>query len=177
MSNKCRLSENNDLSSFLARLKNRLNYDPESGIFTYKEKFYNMKKGQEAGFKRKDDDCVYIKFEQASYFAHHLAWLYMTGGFEKNILITHEDKNKSNNKFENLKKTNSVLCRSSLNPNKNNTSGFKGVLKSKKGEKWRAVFQSKKEKKFHHLGYFKTKEEAAKAYENFSIEYYSKFNV
>ena len=57
--------------------------------------------------------------------------------------------------------------------NKNNTSGFKGVCWRKDDKTWHARIQHNK--KLIHIGYFKDKEEAAKAYDRKAIELFGEF--
>ena len=56
---------------------------------------------------------------------------------------------------------------------KNNTSGFKGVSWHKRGKTWDAKIAHNK--KLMHIGSFKDKEVAAKAYDRKAIELHGKF--
>lgn len=74
--------------------------------------------------------------------------------------IDHKDRNKLNNCKSNLRVCkHEVNCWNTIKP-KNNTSGYIGV--SQHGRKWLATIGIKS--KQVHLGLFKTKEKAAKAY-------------
>src|SRR5690242_17796567 len=55
--------------------------------------------------------------------------------------------------------------------NSNNSSGYKGVDRNK--GKWRAYIQV--DKKWIHLGYFSTAEQAAHAYDNAAKKYFGEF--
>lgn len=55
----------------------------------------------------------------------------------------------------------------------NNTSGFKGVCWYKKDKKWVAQIQINSQHK--HLGYYKSKIDAATAYNRAAIKYFGKF--
>lgn len=145
-------------------LKSILDYDANSGEFIWKIQRGNSAIGKVAGCIDKHG-YVIIRYDNKGYKAHRLAWLYMTGNFPvKNI--DHIDRNKSNNKFSNLRE----VSRSENNMNrplaKNNVSGHKGVFKYR--NKWRAVCRY--ESNQYYLGDFNTKEEAANSYSNFTTE-------
>ena len=86
--------------------------------------------------------------------------------------VDHINRNKLDNRFANLR-----ICSPSQNnwncgvKRKNNTSGFKGVSKYKK--KWVATIQANRE--HIHIGYFKNKVKAAKAYNQAALKYHGEF--
>jgi hypothetical protein len=83
-------------------LKSILCYDPETGIFTWIEHRQGTKGiGSEAGTLR-DNGYWVIGIDGKSYGAHRLAWFYETGKWPLED-VDHEDHNKINNKFSNLR--------------------------------------------------------------------------
>jgi hypothetical protein len=105
------------------------------------------------------------------YRAHHLAWLYMTGEWCREL--DHRDCNRSNNAFSNLRAASrSQNGANSLRPRRN-TSGFKGVFWHEEAQKWRAMIR--KDYKLKHLGMFGTKEDAAAAYARAAQTYFGAF--
>ena len=79
----------------------------------------------------------------------------------------HKETGKQDYGLDN-RRSNLRICTVSQNlanrgPQKNNTSGYKGVEWYKSRSNWRAKIKSAG--KFVHIGYFKTAEEAAKAYD------------
>jgi len=87
--------------------------------------------------------------------------------------IDHIDRNKLNNKRNNLRPA--TKSQNGMNRIKqtNNTSGFKGVFWNKYHKKWQA--QITRDKKQIYLGYFNNKIEAGIAYNNAAIKYFGQF--
>lgn len=98
--------------------------------------------------------------DNCSYLNHRLVWLYVYGYFPENDL-DHINRNKSDNRIENLREV-SVSCNLRNRGNqKNNTSGVKGVSWHKMGNSWKATISINS--KCVYLGLFKTFEEAVQA--------------
>lgn len=136
-----------------------LSYDPEAGAFRWLilTKRSQNKIGDVAGC---DNGNGYrrIIIKQHKYFAHRLAWFYMTGEWAKEV--DHIDLNPSNNRWNNLRK--SVHSRNQANCRKrsHNQSGFKGV--SPYRGRWRAAITVNG--KHGHLGMFDDPAIAHEAY-------------
>ena len=146
------------------RLHEVLNYDPETGIFTWKErpldsfktigagKTWNKRfDGQIAGTK---DKYGYIQINIGGKFhlAHRLAWLYYYGSFPEHE-IDHDDQIKYHNWISNLVDASHTCNMRNRGLHKNNTSGVKGVSLHKLTNKWCArVMVNYKQK---NLGYYR----------------------
>lgn len=78
-------------------LKDLLHYDPNTGLFKWKNHKYKKFNGNKAGYV---DKSFRIKINQKVYYAHVLAYYYMTGVWNS---INHKDDDKLNNKFDNLR--------------------------------------------------------------------------
>lgn len=76
--------------------------------------------------------------------------------------VDHVDMNPLNNTVENLRMASSSENAANKKTSKRNKSGFKGVCWRKEKKLW--VAQITIGRKNHHLGYFESKENAAKAY-------------
>lgn len=118
------------------KLKEVLDYNQDTGVFTWKYSRRGAKKGAIAGGLC--NGYVIITIFKKFYYAHRLAWLYMEGYFPKNIEIDHIDRIKNDNKWDNLRLA-SRQCnlRNTGNP-ATNTSGVKGVGWHKHTMKWGA---------------------------------------
>jgi hypothetical protein len=122
-------------------LKEILNYNSESGIFTWKNivKPARKKVGDVAGGL-----ClgyVVIGINGKIYRAHRLAWLYIYGKWP-NDQIDHVNGIKNDNRLCNLRECNQSKNNYNRKMQKNNTSGIKGVCKHK--DKWMVQFKINK---------------------------------
>ena len=133
-----------------AQLQSILNYNSDTGIFTWKiSKSGNKGINSLAGCLHKKSKYYYICINYKHYKLHRLAWLYVYGEWPN--IIDHIDGNPSNNKISNLRNCNRQenMCNQKLR--KDNTTGVKGIRFAKHG-KWRVLITSKKIK--NHIGYF-----------------------
>jgi hypothetical protein len=87
--------------------------------------------------------------------------------------IDHIDGNRLNNQRSNLRFATSSQNKVNRGPRKDNTSGYKGVSWHKQRKKWSARIMA--EGKYHSLGLFSQKEEAAKAYNKAAIDFYKSY--
>lgn len=140
------------------RLKSLLHYDPETGVFTWAvaRKNGQLRAGTVAG-SIKENGYVRLEVDQRTYFAHRLAWFYMTGS-EPETFIDHIDNCRSNNAFSNLRLASKSENRWNETLRSTNTSGYKGVTWSKKSQKWQASIRVKG--KSLHVGLFERAEDA-----------------
>lgn len=80
----------------------------------------------------------------------------------KGKIIDHINRNPLDNRVDNLRKVSRTENAFNTNTRKTNTSGFRGVTWSKEKQKWKS--QMRIRQRMTHLGYFETKEEAARVY-------------
>ena len=120
-------------------LKNKLHYDPVSGIFTW------IQSKKQAGHKCKIRGYIHIRINTHLYRAHRLAWLYMLGVFPKKG-IDHKNQNTSDNSWDNLHLLSQENNLKNSFKNKRNTSGITGVFWDKNFQKWRAAINTDKKK-------------------------------
>lgn len=144
------------------QLKEILNYDPETGLFTW------LTDSSKGGFKAgRITNCVdaygygQINIKGHVYKSHRLAWLYMTGEFPDGQ-IDHINHQRNDNIWVNLRVVNNAINHRNRPMQHNNTSGFVGVSFDKKVNKFLAYIHISKGKR-KNLGYFKEFEDAKAA--------------
>lgn len=144
------------------RLKDFLNYDSETGIFTWKER------QRKAGAIRSNGIAgsishgyVQIKFNRQFYRAHKIAWFFIYGEVPKNHL-DHINGIRSDNRISNLREVSRAENSQNYGKPKTNTSGYMGVCWSKQLNKWMASISIGNKSKY--LGYFDDPEQAHLAY-------------
>lgn len=143
-----------------ARLRHLFRYNPETGIFTRNVSVSAELKGSLAG-TRSAKGYLDIAIDRKSYRVHRLAWLYMTG-FWPTAQVDHINRDRSDNRWANLREASNAENAQNRSKNSNNSSGHTGVVWDKGSGKWRA--QIKKDWKLRYLGVFDSVEEAAEAY-------------
>lgn len=140
-----------------ARLKEVLRYDPDSGVFT-RLAGSSQFAGLPAGGRR--SGYVVIVIDGARYYAHRLAFLYVTGHFPTSD-VDHRDGNRLNNAWANLRSATRSENNQNLPVRNDNTSGHVGVSLCKQTGRWAAYINTKGKRFF--LGRFDTQEEASAA--------------
>lgn len=143
------------------RLTELLDYDQETGDFTWKVGRTRLAKpGTKAG-RPLSGDYWRICVDGVDYSAHRLAWLYVTGAWPTGE-VDHINKFKSDNRFCNLRDVSRGGNQQNKGIQKNNKSGIVGVHWSKKDKRWRAAIR--KDGVTSHLCNFKEIADAAAAY-------------
>ena len=145
------------------RLRDLLDYDPETGIFAWKDSPRPGWKGKKAGTLTRDG-YIQIKVDGKTYQAHRLAMFYITGEWPKDQ-IDHKDGDRAQNRRSNIRQADhSLNNENQRNAQKNNSCGMLGVSPAKRPIKkpWRATI--KVHGRVKHLGYFPTPNEAHEAY-------------
>lgn len=143
------------------RLKEVLHYDPETGIFTAKVTRGNRLAGRAVGCDN-GDGYLQIRIDNRLYFAHRLAFLWMTGVQPKHQ-IDHINGVRSDNRWPNLRDL--PVAENAHNiggPRRDNTSGFVGTWYDKRENRWASAIQVHRKRRY--LGYFDTPELAHAAY-------------
>lgn len=117
------------------RLKNQLTYDPDTGIFKWKESGKGRRSNLIAGCVRKKGTNVWrkIRFEGEDYTSGQLAWLLMTGVFP-GFIIDHIDGDPLNDRWSNLRRGDKCVAQRNLRKNSRNKTGVSGVRYRKRNK-------------------------------------------
>lgn len=127
--------------------------------------------GKKAGVVAKNG-YIYIGILGNKALAHRLIWLYHYG--EWPVEIDHIDRNRTNNRIENLRIVDRQQNNFNCGVSKNNKSGVNGVSWHSQSKKWRAYIML--DYKQIALGLFDTIEEAAKARHEAELKYHTLVN-
>lgn len=135
-------------------LRQFLDYDPETGIFTRKKTLSNNTPKTVGG---PDGDYWKISVCGRRVRAHRLAWLWMTGEWPKGV-IDHRDGDGRNNCWSNLRDVSQRENMLNQKRRSTNKSGVMGVTWSKTEARW--IAQIMAEGRNLRLGSFKSKADA-----------------
>ena len=153
-------------------LSRHLKYDPITGVATWLVSLGAAKAGAPAGSY--SNGYITIQYNTRTYKAHRLFWFLQTGHDPGALEVDHIDRNKSNNKFCNLR----LADKSQQGGNKtepiNNTSGQKGVYWHKHKQRYHAEIFFKNKKLS--LGYYKIFEQAVAARQAKELELFGEFS-
>ncbi len=175
-----------------AELRNLLEYSPDTGKLFWKRRPVEMFKGGSTGGA--ESACARWNSRWAGkeaftanhgngphgtgyrsgrifygrHLAHRVIWAMETGAWPKHD-IDHEDHDRANNRFNNLREaTRSENCKNQT-MRSTNTSGFMGVYWDKHNRNWAASICSNGKR--HHLGTFTDKKDAIDARVGAEIKY------
>lgn len=151
-------------------LKKQINYNPDTGKFTWAWPRPGASLGMEAGTVT-GNGYLHVKVNRVPYLGHRLAWYLHYGKWPEQI--DHINGDKLDNRIVNLREATQAQNCYNKALSSNNKSGVKGVYLNKKLNKWHA--QIKKGSLKLHLGYFSELEDAKKAYETKATELFGEF--
>lgn len=146
-------------------------FDYKDGNLIWKiDRTNGVKANDIAGSKQKSG-YVRISINNHPYSAHRLIFLWHHGHLPK--AIDHIDRNRSNNRIENLREATATQNQGNRSLNKTNTSGYRGVGWHKKYCKW--VARISINGKLKNLGQFSDIEDAKKAYCKAAMAHFGTF--
>jgi hypothetical protein len=153
------------------RLREVFRYYPETGRWEWLVNIgTRARKGNEPGWI--DDGRRRIRVDGHSYLSSRLAVLWMTGMWPVNE-IDHEDTNKLNDRWMNLREATRLQNAKNYRKPANNTSGLKGASWVTRDKKWRS--QISVDGKKIHLGDFDCPAAAHLAYALASAKLHGEF--
>jgi hypothetical protein len=143
-----------------SRLKELLDYNPDTGVFVWREsRRGTVLKGSVAGH-RHSNGYTEIKVDGVIYMAHRLVWLFVHGYIPPRE-VDHINRVRDDNKISNLRLAHSFENSQNRNRQKNSTSKVAGVCWCKDNKMWRARISVNNKRV--HLGRFPSLEEAKAA--------------
>lgn len=160
-------------------LKRILDYNPDTGIFTYKVKTANcITIGQKAGYVKdsKHGKYVWIRIKPYQYAAHRLAYYYITKIDPQDREIDHINGNGLDNRYCNLRLAEHIQNGKNRTKQFNNTSGHTGVYKTYNVEGkvlWRVIITYNNKR--INLGKYKSFIYACLIYRRAAKQYFGEF--
>lgn len=158
----------------VTELRRLLRYDPETGAWTWLVTNSNR---APAGTVTFGSPCprgdLQIRIHGRIYKSHRLAWLYMTGEWPERQ-IDHEDLDRSNNRWLNLRPANNSQNNANRRVRAESSTGVKGVIRiNSKAHPYEARIRENGTVRV--IGYFATLGEASAAYKAAAEAYFGKF--
>lgn len=151
-----------------ARVRELLDYDPQTGAFTRKVRTaqrhqtgsradFLITTGIKVGYRR-------VSIDSQRFLAHRVAWLYVHGDWPAHQ-IDHLNCDRGDNRIANLRDVpHAVNMQNRRTPRTDNVNDCLGVVFMRSNGKWRARIQLAG--KGRHIGVYETKEAAHAAYVN-----------
>ena len=151
-------------------LQTLLDYNPETGIFSWAVSRPGCRAGDRAGSRGAWGYRVIGGNEQ--YREHRLVWFYMTGAWPDRD-VDHVNRNRSDNRWENLRLCSASQNAANVGQKARNTSGLKGVSWDKDRGLWLAQIRIAGKKK--NLGRFTDQSEAKAVYDAAAKQQWGEF--
>lgn len=161
-------------------LRSRLDYDPATGVFTWRPRDveipqhagWNMKwAGRRAGVVR-GGKYRSICLDNSRYYEHHLAWLYVTGQWPEGEL-DHRNRRGTENAFANLRPADRSQNCANTRVSSRNSSGAKGVSPCARDGRWQVQIKVRGVR--HFLGRFDTVAEGKAAYDAAAKKFFGEY--
>jgi hypothetical protein len=143
------------------RLKHLLLYDPDTGVFTWRNPTSKKYVLGDPVFSISRGGYLRVGLDKRRYLLHRLAWLYVHGVFPV-VEIDHINQARTDNRLENLRLATRMQNAQNVLMRSNNKSGVKGVSWDVDRQRWRA--QINIDGKRRYLGLFDSVEGAGAAY-------------
>jgi hypothetical protein len=159
-------------------LRSRLHYEPATGAFTWlfdphaTRKEWNYRWAGHLAGTDNGNGYIKISIDGTRYYAHRLAWFWMTGRWPA-LHIDHKNGIGTDNSWANLREATRSQNLSNRGPQQNNQTGLKGVVYHRFSGLWHAVIQVNK--RVISLGYYVTPEQAHEAYKVGADRYHQGF--
>lgn len=150
------------------RLKERLRYSRATGLFVWRD---GPRAGLPAGCPGAKG-YIQVRLAGRLYYAHRLAWLYVTGEWPADEL-DHRDLDRANNRWRNLRPATHLQNAQNGPMRKRNVARVKGVWWNPRKRKWEASIMANRKR--HWLGLFDSRKEAHSAYRTAAVRHFGEF--
>lgn len=138
-------------------------YDPCSGLLTWRFNRGTRKCAGSVAGSRHRDGYQHVKVGPRTFMVHRIAWImHHRARIPDGAQIDHKNNLKSDNRIENLRLATDQQNKQNRPTRRTSRSGLKGATLHRASGLWAATIKANKTR--HHLGYFKTPEEAHEAY-------------
>lgn len=155
----------------IARVNELLSYDRTTGDFRWKVGRQGTGGiGSVAGTTGENGYRI-IFLNGVHRYVHRLVWLLETGEWPE--YLDHKDRNKLNNRFENLRPASANENGYNRKVSCNSSSGFKGVTWVAREQRWQAAIRVNGRRIY--LKRHKTADEAAAAYNEAALRFHGQF--
>lgn len=155
-----------------ARLLELISYDPLTGAWGRRVSLSRRTKvGAFEPYIDKSHGYAYFGVDGKTYYAHHLAWFYVTGEWPKRL--DHRNTNRADNRFSNLRPATQQQNNKNVSKRADTTSPHKGVTWHRGAQKWMAQIAS--EGRRYYLGLHASEDDAHAAYSRKSSELHGEF--
>ncbi len=152
-------------------LKTILDYNLETGIFIRKSSYHKNRIGKVAGGLMKNG-YINITLYYKHYYAHRLAWFWVTGKWPKNQ-IDHINNKRDDNRWCNLREANQTQNNGNSLLSRKNTSGYRGISWCEARKKWQVGIHINNKRKA--LGRYKNLKDAIKVYNKAAIKHFGEY--
>jgi hypothetical protein len=153
------------------RLKELLDYNPETGVFTWKVRRNGRVRAGDVAGTANNNGYTIISIDCVRHLAHRLAYLYVHGCLPEKI--DHRNTIRTDNWIDNLRPASGSQNKANSGIPSKNTSGYKGVCFHAKAGKWRAKITVNR--RSLSLGLFSDILDAAEAYKAAAILHFGEF--
>lgn len=144
------------------------------GFLTWKIEKRGVPVGSIVG-KSYNSGFVQFNHDDKTYHVHRVIYQMFHGEIEKGLFVDHINRNKQDNRLENLRVATRTENNRNKNPYRNSVSSYKGVDFYKRLNVWRA--RIKVNKNLIDLGGFSSETDAAVAYNEAAKRYFGEFAV
>jgi HNH endonuclease/AP2 domain len=148
------------------------NYNPTTGLLTWKRSGKGIREGASVG-RLRPNGYMTLKIFRKEYLQHRIIYYIVTGKDPGRMQIDHINGIKNDNRIDNLRLATSSNNSHNTKTTSRNTSGIKGVSFVKAKGLWLAQFRANY--KTIQIGFFANKEDAGEAVKEAREQFHGKF--